>query len=670
MKKTQKRLNYYRLLVSSALITGGLFQLALPVFAAGTLGGTNINNTATATYEDPNNPTTPLNATSNQVSVTVANVAGITNVGTTITDSTPATGALPGDQLTYKFTVTNTSNFDTPLTIPSPVLIGALDPLTAASVTYQVYNAAGAPVGGSTTTAPTTAIPRDGRVEVTVLTTVNSLAQPGGPLTVQLGDTGSNNNDPVTTQNQPVGGTTPNVQTNAAGASPAITPVNGEREASATLTATVAAPVNQKAFAAVLKTSQMTDVNNTPAILSDNTITYNLQLRVDATAPSNVTGYAVADLAPTTVKVNGTDQSYILVSDIVPANTTLQAVPTAPTGWTVVYSADNTSTVDQVQDWTTTAPTNSTQFAAVKRVGFVKSGTQAKGTLVTGFTFKVTTSGISNATGGSVNNIAQLLGTTQGVPSTDPNYKVYDESGDNNPSNFNDAGAPGNQTPTTGVANPATDGTDPGNNNTGSDVTPTATSGGESNVVTLSPLAATGVLNGPLNQSAAVGPTNNNDDFTNKAVTDLPATPPNTGSLGGYDPAAVTFTNTVGNPDPLATLNNIEVRPYTDGTTGGATNVPAGTTVTITYTPTTGPAQTATYTYNGTQFTTIDPPVTIPQLVAGQVADYTVTINMPAGLNVNTSYSVPISAYVDGNGNDIPDDTVTNRTIDRIWAGY
>jgi len=52
-----------------------------------TPAGTVINNRATGTYEDPNNPGVPINATSNQVTVTVAEVAGLTAIPAGIIDT-------------------------------------------------------------------------------------------------------------------------------------------------------------------------------------------------------------------------------------------------------------------------------------------------------------------------------------------------------------------------------------------------------------------------------------------------------------------------------------------------------------------------------------------------------------------------------------------------------
>lgn len=55
----------YRRLLAATLLISGTLPLAAPVLADGTAAGAQISNTATATYQDPNNPGTTLNATSN-----------------------------------------------------------------------------------------------------------------------------------------------------------------------------------------------------------------------------------------------------------------------------------------------------------------------------------------------------------------------------------------------------------------------------------------------------------------------------------------------------------------------------------------------------------------------------------------------------------------------------
>ena len=90
MKNVRKN-RLSRQLLTATLLLGGTFNLVSPVLAQtapttttttytpGTTAGTQIRNQATATYEDPNAAGVSINATSNTVILTVAEVAGITN---------------------------------------------------------------------------------------------------------------------------------------------------------------------------------------------------------------------------------------------------------------------------------------------------------------------------------------------------------------------------------------------------------------------------------------------------------------------------------------------------------------------------------------------------------------------------------------------------------------
>lgn len=614
-----------------------------------TAAGTSIKNTATATYEDPSQPGTTINTTSNTVTVTVAEVAGITVVGNGISDSTPTTPVLPNDVLTYDFLITNTGNDTTKVTIPAPIVTG---PATlTGTITYDIdANGDGTPeiVGGTLAQATAAILSPGGTIKVHVPVTVALSATSGAPIKVQLGDTGANDNS-AATQNQPVSGTNNVATVDAPDGTTGETtgsPTNNEREASAFSQILVGA--TPQAFAAILKTQGTYSNSGTTSDFSDDLQTYNLSLRVDSAAPAGASpSLTPTDLVGTSITVTelGGTVTRVLVSDAIPASTVLNATPTAPTGWTVVYSVTPTTTNANAATWTTTAPAT---LANTTRVGFINAGPIAKGTTVTGFSFQVKTTGLNATNGGNIYNIAQLFGQSVGGTTV-----VYDESGDQTPSNFNDDGSVG-PGPTNGVANPSTDGVDSSGNNTGTGV------GGEDNVLVLAPAGT--ILNGPKNSPAAVGPTSNNDDFTDQSTT-IPA---NTAPNSLIDPPSVTFTNTLNAPS--TTLTNVLVRPVAPAVAG---DLPTNTTVTLTY-----GSQTAVYTYNGTQFVfTSGVAIQIPTIPGNSSVNYTVAIDLPANtaLSTDTSkgYPVPILAFADANLNGILDTgESSNQTIDRVYTGF
>lgn len=575
MKKTLTNPVYHKL-IAAALLVGGTFQLAAPIIAAGTSAGTGISNTATATYNDPSNPTEVIDATSNTVTITVAEVAGITAVASGVTDSTPGSSVLPNDTLTYDYVITNVGNDTTTIFIPAPVVTG---PATqTGTITYEV-DAAGNGTFTPTTLAAltTTVISPGGAIRVHVPVVVAPTATSGAPIVVRLGDTGANDNS-AGTQNQPdITDTALNTEVRTVDATEATpnngAPTNGEREASATQQILVGA--QPQAFATILKTQGVYSDAGTVGVFNDDLQTYNLSLRVENAAPVGASaGLVPADLEGTPVNVNGAPGNRILVSDVVPVGTSLStATPVAPAGWTVVYTGSNASTINaNAAAWFTN---RASVTGPITRVGFILDTPPAvtKGTTVTGFSFQVLTNGLSAANGGTIANIAQVFGETVGGGTT----IVYDESGDQSPTNFNDNGTRGPNTGTdtnndgipepligTGIANPTTDENDPTGTNTGTGV------GGEDNILILAPTGT--VLNGPNGAPAAVGPSNNNDDFTNQS-TDIPA---GTAPGATINPAPEVFTNTLS--APTTALTNVLLRPDDGALTG---SLPTGTTVTI-----------------------------------------------------------------------------------------
>ena len=690
--KNSRRNGLYRQLVVATLLMGGAFNLAAPVLAAGTAAGTGINNTATATYEDPNNPGT-INATSNTVTITVAEVAGITAVATGVNDGNGGSVS-PGDILEYNFRLTNVGNAATNIFIP-----GVVTPTNLTN--YKVYadlnndgTFASSEEISATGLTTSTAIPADGSIQVRVIGTVANVA-PGSEVKVQLGNTAPNDNS-AATQNQPDDG-----QEGAGGSDPSgvdeirtvntgsETPINGEREASANDKVTVAAQANQKrALVTVLETSTHTP-GTTDA--KDDKITYNLDLKVESTSPN--ASFIPGDLEGTTINLNGSNSTHILVSDAIPAGTVFDpsVTPVAPTNWTVVYS---TTPINGASDdalaaqWTTTQPTDTT---TIKRIGFIYTGPLASlppGTTVNGFTFGVITSTMPDS-GGIVANIAQVFGETKDDPA---NTIVYDESGDAQPNNFNSDGTTpypdgaGGFDPNTdnGKADPATQGTDTNNTNTGSGVD------GEANVVTIaaSPVPTSDLLNGPAGKPEATGLGNsNNTDFFNKSVTNVPAN-----SQAAFDPAAVTFNNTFKNSG-TGKIDNLVLKPIapsqadlvaggtnsdqSDRNTGFGTDaqLPSNTKVVISYN-----GSTASYTWDGTNFTldTGNSPIRLSNIAAETVINYTVNVDLAGSNPQLQAFPIAIAAFVDQNGdNDFNRTSATpnaepffNVTVDRVYTGF
>jgi uncharacterized repeat protein (TIGR01451 family) len=271
------------LFLSSSLAWGRPVQADVPA-------GTVIDNRATGSFDDPFAPAnTSVSVESNLVTVTVAEVAGITATGSGSPQEAPSgvTGAgswqgngsfNTGDVVYFDFLVTNTGNDPTQFFIPGQVgIIGGtlqgnvqiiqLDPdgggPNVPLATPTTASPINVPVGGATTATllttavsptglPNGSLPIGGTVQVRV--PVKITANPGvGTVKVTLGDTGSNDNS-ANTQNQPLtvsSGRDLYTQDNpdtfgapeVAGA-----PINGSREASATQSIDVAAAISGRVW--------------------------------------------------------------------------------------------------------------------------------------------------------------------------------------------------------------------------------------------------------------------------------------------------------------------------------------------------------------------------------------------------------------------------------------
>jgi hypothetical protein len=714
---------FYRPLAIAALLSAGVLQPLLPVFAAGTSAGLDIINQATASYTDPSGQV--LNATSNQVTIKVAEVAGLTNAF--IAKSDVNGGAVEaGDTVNFDFQVTNTGNKATDIYIPTTAANLTLTNLTFGSVVYSVD-------GGTTfnpvpNTGLVTGVAPDASILVRVIGTVPTGLTPGNDIKVQLGQTGDFTNplNPLNSQNRP--DVNPNSGETDVAASDIRTvggtPVNGQREAAAVSTPFKFADSTKPLALAVVKKRNVGVVAGDTTKANDDKITYELGLDVASSAPLG-SGFDPASLEGTNIQLNGSTQSRILVSDRIPVGTKLDSVDFAavPAGWQVVYATDAASPAASPVNYGTAPVTNGTNWillpdataltptvkAAATRIGYIYTGTLAPGSSVSSLKFTVVTSDLAPGTNAVVANIAQVFGQTAGDPG---NEIVYDESGDSNPNNFNGGTAPlgANGQPDVsgtyydptvsgpGVANPIADGLDSGNNNSGSGLN------GEDNVVSITPTSDT-ILNGPGGTPSAKGPTDENDDFSN-ASTALPATL-NTSAPGASTVAVtpVTFSNTVNNPSTTATLANVTLQPISpsqadiaDGTTlatgqyGTNAQIPDGTLVTLKYdpdgVPNSGNEREATYSYLAGVFSSVSSktgattdvtftPVNAGSLVPGASINYTTVVTLPGNLPVLTGYSVPVIAFPDDNvnpltgiGNGFNGETTNNITLDRVYTGY
>lgn len=681
-----------RHLLAATLAIGSTFQLIAPVLADGTAAGTAIKNTATGTFTDG---TTNYTTTSNEVTIDVLEVAGIALVAQGPSNSTPNAG----DTLFVDFVVTNTGNDPTQFFIPgtatlsNPSAFSQNGQLQIVSVNGTTLGTAiNVPnVGGTTGSLlgvpPGSFIATTGTLTIRVPVKVSSIAIATNSTTVSLGNTtpvdgqnldravsGSNTNDIYTVDNASgVGG-----ETNA------TAPSNGVREAMAT-SSQITVGARLQAFAAVLKAVSSYSNNATPNVLTDDLLTYELALRVENPSPPP-TGFVTSDLYGTTLSVNGsTTTPYVLVSDAVPAGLQFGTTNTvsAPAGWEAVYTQTPLTTSALGAAWSKTPPTSG---PSVTRIGFIKDTTAAGipkgGTPISGFRFNLTP--IAGYAGGQIANLAQAFGQSQPgpiVPGTSTQI-VYDESGDQTNNNGLDGANP-SVTPVNnggisdGVANPALDGVDPG---TGTDPTNAGTTnkgvdsgagsgtkpaGGE---VTPYTIAAT-PLNGPLTKPAAVGPTDTNDDYTNKSIVTPVGLPPTT-LLTDAQTIPFTFDNTAQNTSGSSQVISLLPTPPVI-----VAALPDNTKVTIT-----DPATTISATYNytsaggfvfvsGTGGTTKDIPVKLT-IAAGATADYKVTVDLPGNVPQFQGFPVSVTAFVDVNGDGLPGADPSNITIDRLYTNY
>jgi hypothetical protein len=561
--KTRLGAGAYARLIAILAITCALFTQA----QAQTAGGTQINNQASASYSDGNGNN--FNTVSNTVTVTVANVSGLT-----ITPDAGANSAVVAGQqnVDFVFRVTNTGNFSDqvrflaggqsirvvgPATIQSAVIVGPnTDVLTNGS---DVLSAA---------------IAQNGYIDVRVRVNINSNAGAASTIQVLLGDApasgaGDTTYDNVSTSGSPSANEVRTVSSSS---------VNGLREARGDITATVE------------NDAQLQVTLTAPAgpVALASSISYQMQTcNVGQRTTSSMTLGAT---------------SGVFIVALIPAGTSLASGQTFPAG--TLYTTSPLSTAPTAATWTNTAPGT---LSSVTRVAFNVGASIAAGACSSSVTMQVTVT-TSNAT----TPIYEIVDT---FGSNSISSQITDQSGDS-VANRGDSNANFDEPLPAG--------------------TPTTNQGIQQQTL-LQQLGS--VLIGPNGQPGAVGPTNTNDDYTNRSV--------NTG-IAGVAPTGTTtasgqvvFTNTVqntGNANDTFTLT--------------APSVPAGFTVEIS-------------TNNGTSYTTVSGGGSVTLAVAyGSSAQLLVRVSAPSGQTVLTGFDTVVQAA----SGITPANT--NQTIDRLYTGF
>jgi hypothetical protein len=352
--------------------------------------------------------------------------------------------------------------------------------------------------------------------------------------------------------------------------------VNGLREARGDIAATV---VNDTLLQLTL-TAPAGPVN----LGSD--ITYTWQ--VDNTGVRDASG----------VTLNGSTQVYIIAP--IPARTVLKSGQTFPAG--TLYTTSALTTAPLSASWSSTAPA---PLSTTTRIAFPVGATLAAGASSSVITMLVTVN-----TGIDASVPIDEIGDVFGKNSLSTN--ITDQSGDATPNN-GDGNADFNEGYVAGAGH------------------------GVIQRTTLSQVSA--VLVGPSSAPGAVGPTDSNDDYTNKAV--------NTG-IAGVAPGGATTAS-----GQLVYVNTIQNTGNTSDTyTIDAPTVPAGFTVEVS-------------TNGGGSYTTVSGGGSVSLAIAfASSADINVRITAPSGQTVLTGYDTVIRVT----------STVTpaafNRTIDRLYTGF
>ncbi|MEA2786606.1 MAG: hypothetical protein QOF71_2710 [Candidatus Eremiobacteraeota bacterium] len=605
-------------IVAPVVVGIGIASTA-PASAAATPAGTAISNTATATYQDPGGTT--YNSQSNTVTTTVQNAPSMTIAPTS---GAPGTNTVsPGGTITDTYTLTNTSNSAGYFQLTG--VQNTDDGVTAGMGTFSTYVVnAGAGNQSFATIAAVNNYLTTGNAGGAFMTAVNGTITIGVTYQANVGASGT-----ITTKLTPAI-TLPGAPTGPAGTSTATSStVVGQYND----TVTVDARIDVQKLAVVGGSVAVPTVTYTVRFANGGA--RNLAPVFKNALPG---GNAAAYSGCTNSTACGVAFTDKLPSYNATQLTLTAAVPTiAGATGTIIYSVDGTT-------WTTT------QAGAVY-IGVFLPATSITGAGLTTFqpnnnatSQNTVSAGNASLTLTFVMNGSTATGAANGNAITNVANSTYgDQSG------FIEGPGIGVQT----VANNAaatTAQTAPIIANANG-----ALAGAGFITSAASPLN-TVLFNGPNGFPQAVGPTNNNDDYTAVSYTNggasVSAVTGNTVTVAA-GAAATTITNSLQN-----TGNKDDTYNLTAATAAGLSALPAGWTVTFQST-----GQAASGSCGAVVVNTVITSVCVP---SGATQTYKTIYTPPAGATVFNAYT----GYGDAiTATSVNDNTKNNVTIDEIIVG-
>jgi hypothetical protein len=520
--------------------------------------------------------TNTYNTVSNIVTVIVSKVSGLV-----ITPDAGSNPTIVAGQtgVIYNFTLTNTGNFTDQvhfLASGASASLSASSPATITNVVIDKDNSG--TINGGDTPLTAGAVDSDPILQngsIHVLVEVSVNAGATAGQTVQVFLGDAATGSP-SFDNQPVVAVVPSHEVSTVFS----TSVNGQREARGDISASV---VNDALIQLTL------NAPSGPVNLGSD-ITYTLSLQ------------NVGSRNATAVTLNGLPAVYIIVP--IPNNTVLKSGQTFPAN--TLYTSSGIGTVPLSALWSTTPPS---PLSLTTRIAFPIAAPFAPGPATAPISLVVTVNtGIDASL--KIDEIADVFAQNSlgSAPITDQ------------------SDIPGSETANNGDGN--------------ADFTEGYAPGVGHGVVLRTSLTQVGaVLVGPSSAPSAVGPTDNNDDYSNKSV--------NTG-IAGVAPGGVTtasgqlvYVNTIQNTGNSSDIYTID-----------APTVPAGFTVEVS-------------TNGGTSYTTVSGGGSVSLAIAfASSANINVRITAPLGQTVLTGYDTAVRVT----------STITpasfNRTIDRLYTGF